>query len=137
MAVLLGNGDGTFRPLARIPLRATAMAVLAADLDGDGIPDLAVGLLLLVLPLLFLLTDRAWLMLVVGAIWGLLASGTVIVIVPRWQYRSGEVPAPQPPRSDDAGQRPPLSPGEDGQRRASAAAATVMPCSMTRPPRDA
>jgi hypothetical protein len=62
------------------------------------------------------------LMLVVGAIWGLLASGTVIVIVPRWQYRSDEVPAPQPPRSDDAAQRPPLSPGEDGQSRASAAA---------------
>jgi hypothetical protein len=43
VAVLLGNGDGTFRPLARIPLRATAMALLSADLDGDGIPDLAVG----------------------------------------------------------------------------------------------
>jgi hypothetical protein len=67
------------------------------------------------------------LMLVVGAIWGLLASGTVIVIVPRWQYRSGEVPAPQPPRSDDAAQRPPLSPGEDGQSRASAAANPSFP----------
>jgi GYF domain 2 len=62
------------------------------------------------------------LMLVAGTLWGLLASGAVIVIVPGWQYSSGELPAPLLPRPDDAAQMPPLATGDNGQSRASAAA---------------
>lgn len=43
VSVLLGNGDGTFRP----PLVATvdygSYGIVAGDFDGDGIPDLAVA----------------------------------------------------------------------------------------------
>lgn len=42
--VLLGNGDGTFyEPVARAPTGDGA-ALASADLDGDGLPDLAVAL---------------------------------------------------------------------------------------------
>ena len=43
VVVLMGRGDGTFQTPARIPLPGTVWAVLAADLDRDGITDLAVG----------------------------------------------------------------------------------------------
>jgi len=58
------------------------------------------------------------LMLLAAAIWWLLASGTVIVEVPRWQYRS----AAAMPLSDVGRRTPPLSRGEDGLSRAPAAA---------------
>jgi uncharacterized protein (TIGR03437 family) len=41
LLVLLGNGDGTFQPPLTIP-NLTAYTVQVADLNGDGIPDLAV-----------------------------------------------------------------------------------------------
>jgi len=46
LAVLLGNGDGTFRPAITYTLSsgiAAAMSVVAADLDHDGLPDLLVA----------------------------------------------------------------------------------------------
>jgi hypothetical protein len=43
VVVLKGKSDGTFEPPARIDLPAPGGAVLTADLNGDGIPDLAIG----------------------------------------------------------------------------------------------
>ena len=43
-AVMLGNGDGTFRPRAEFPLATWAQNLCAADLNNDGRPDLAVTL---------------------------------------------------------------------------------------------
>lgn len=45
LTVLLGNGDGTFRPPMTIPstsISATPTAIVAGDFNGDGILDLAV-----------------------------------------------------------------------------------------------
>jgi len=41
--VLLGNGDGTFQPERRFAA-GNALFARVADLDGDGAPDLAVGI---------------------------------------------------------------------------------------------
>ncbi|MEP6539179.1 MAG: VCBS repeat-containing protein [Bryobacteraceae bacterium] len=41
--VLKGKGDGTFADAVRLGFGARGLAVLASDLNGDGIPDLAVG----------------------------------------------------------------------------------------------
>ncbi len=41
--VLLGNGDGSFRVTAVLPTGANPMAVVVADIDGDGIRDLIVA----------------------------------------------------------------------------------------------
>ena len=47
IAVLLGNGDGTFNSAPGSPLLTSTLevpyAVAAADLNGDGFPDLAIG----------------------------------------------------------------------------------------------
>ncbi len=44
LGVLLGNGDATFRPVVVYASGATgAASVAAADLNGDGVPDLVVG----------------------------------------------------------------------------------------------
>ncbi|HUB77666.1 MAG TPA: FG-GAP-like repeat-containing protein [Bryobacteraceae bacterium] len=43
IAVLLGNGDGTFRQLAPVKVPVSGSAVALLDLDGNGIPDLVVG----------------------------------------------------------------------------------------------
>jgi hypothetical protein len=44
LSVLLGNGDGTFRPAVGFPGGSeSANAVAAADLTGDGIPDIALA----------------------------------------------------------------------------------------------
>ncbi len=40
LSVLLGNGDGTFRPQQTLPVGYSPSAVAVADLNGDGIPDL-------------------------------------------------------------------------------------------------
>ena len=43
--VLLGNGNGTFQAATRYPMgtaQALATSILVADLNGDGVPDLAV-----------------------------------------------------------------------------------------------
>jgi hypothetical protein len=40
LAVLLGNGDGTFKPPVTYPVTG-AFAVVVGDFNGDGIPDLA------------------------------------------------------------------------------------------------
>ncbi len=42
VSVLLGNGDGTFRPQKPYPVGQRPTSVVAADLNGDGRPDLAV-----------------------------------------------------------------------------------------------
>src|SRR5262249_2112940 len=42
-AVLKGKGDGTFERPARLDLSSRGLAILAADLNGDGIPDLGIG----------------------------------------------------------------------------------------------
>ena len=43
VAVLLGNGNGMFQPAVSYPLGDLATSVVIADLNGDGIPDLAVA----------------------------------------------------------------------------------------------
>jgi hypothetical protein len=40
VAILLGNGDGTFKPAALIPVGAAPTQIFAADMNGDGVPDL-------------------------------------------------------------------------------------------------
>ena len=42
MSVLLNNGDGTFAAKVDYPAGTGPLAVAAADLNGDGKPDLAV-----------------------------------------------------------------------------------------------
>jgi hypothetical protein len=42
-AILLGNGDGTFQPCVLYPAGSTPQSLAVADLNGDGILDLAVG----------------------------------------------------------------------------------------------
>jgi hypothetical protein len=42
ITILLGNGDGTFRTAPSVPAPHLALAMLVADLDSDGILDLAV-----------------------------------------------------------------------------------------------
>jgi hypothetical protein len=42
VSVLLGNGDGTFQPQQQYTTASGALWVIAADFNGDGIPDLAV-----------------------------------------------------------------------------------------------
>ena len=41
--IYYGNGDGTFAPAVSLPLNLEGSAVAAADLNGDGRPDLVVG----------------------------------------------------------------------------------------------
>jgi hypothetical protein len=43
VSVLLGVGDGTFRPSGRFPVAASPLAVAVGDLDGDGRLDLAIA----------------------------------------------------------------------------------------------
>jgi len=43
ISVLLGRGDGTFQPERRFAADDALFATVA-DLDGDGAPDLAVGI---------------------------------------------------------------------------------------------
>jgi hypothetical protein len=43
VSVLLGNGDGTFGPPRTFPVGQGPSAVVVADLNGDGIPDLVVA----------------------------------------------------------------------------------------------
>lgn len=43
LSVLLGRGNGTFRPEALYTVGTNTTGVVAADLDGDASPDLAVG----------------------------------------------------------------------------------------------
>ena len=43
VSVLLGRGDGTFRPRRDYAVGSYASRVVAADLNGDGRPDLALG----------------------------------------------------------------------------------------------
>src|SRR5215469_5988405 len=38
--ILLGNGDGTFRPLINVPASGFFSSVLIADMNGDGRPDI-------------------------------------------------------------------------------------------------
>jgi hypothetical protein len=42
-SVLLGNGDGSFQTQVLYPINANPVAVVSADFNGDGIPDLAMG----------------------------------------------------------------------------------------------
>jgi FG-GAP-like repeat/Bacterial Ig-like domain (group 3) len=42
LGILLGNGDGTFLPQVTYPVTALATQVVAADLTGDGLQDIAV-----------------------------------------------------------------------------------------------
>ena len=43
VSILIGNGDGTFQPPITLSLTGSPLCVLAADFNGDGRPDLAVG----------------------------------------------------------------------------------------------
>jgi hypothetical protein len=40
LSILLGNGDGTFRPPVKYPDGVNAWALVVGDFNGDGIPDL-------------------------------------------------------------------------------------------------
>src|SRR3989442_14721100 len=42
-SVLLGNGDGTFRPALTFGAGTTPLSVAVGDFNGDGVQDLAVG----------------------------------------------------------------------------------------------
>jgi hypothetical protein len=42
ISVLLGNGDGTFRPAILLPLEASALTMTVNDFNGDGFADIAV-----------------------------------------------------------------------------------------------
>src|SRR6185369_12027802 len=39
LSLLLGNGDGTFRPRVDLPVGAAPRAVAVGDFNGDGLPD--------------------------------------------------------------------------------------------------
>ncbi|HEV3261566.1 MAG TPA: VCBS repeat-containing protein, partial [Gemmataceae bacterium] len=43
VSILLGNGGGTFQPARNLDTGGNAVAVVAGDFNGDGIPDLAVA----------------------------------------------------------------------------------------------
>ena len=43
VAILLGNGDGTFQPSVIYPTAGQAYAIAAADFNNDGKPDIAAG----------------------------------------------------------------------------------------------
>jgi hypothetical protein len=43
VGVMLGNGDGTYQPVVLYNTGSNTTYVIAADLNGDGVPDLAVG----------------------------------------------------------------------------------------------
>ena len=43
MSVLIGNGDGTFQTQQRFGAGDGPFSVAIGDLDGDGVPDLAVA----------------------------------------------------------------------------------------------
>jgi uncharacterized protein (TIGR03437 family) len=43
VAILLGNGDGTFRPAISVPAGAYANGIAVADFNGDGIADIVVA----------------------------------------------------------------------------------------------
>jgi len=45
VVVVLGNGDGTFQGAMQVAVGANPGGVLSADLNGDGLPDLAVPLI--------------------------------------------------------------------------------------------
>jgi hypothetical protein len=42
IAVLLGNGDGTFQPAVKYPVAAGLLSVILGDFNGDGLVDVAV-----------------------------------------------------------------------------------------------
>ncbi len=42
VGILLGNGDGTFRPVSQYPANYTAEAMVTGDFNGDGVLDLVV-----------------------------------------------------------------------------------------------
>ncbi|MBI4905280.1 MAG: VCBS repeat-containing protein [Acidobacteria bacterium] len=44
VALFLGNGDGTFRPAVEMATWGAVVSILAADLDGNGAPDLVVAM---------------------------------------------------------------------------------------------
>jgi FG-GAP-like repeat len=43
VAVLLGNGDGTFQPAFKYPVAAGLLSVILGDFNGDGLLDMAVS----------------------------------------------------------------------------------------------
>ncbi|MDQ2711294.1 MAG: FG-GAP-like repeat-containing protein [Acidobacteriota bacterium] len=43
VSILLGNGDGTFRPLQSLPVGGAPSSIAVGDLNNDGKPDLAVS----------------------------------------------------------------------------------------------
>jgi DNA-binding CsgD family transcriptional regulator len=44
VAILLGNGDGTFQPAASYKMTGAPNSIAVGDFNGDGKPDLAVGI---------------------------------------------------------------------------------------------
>src|SRR5438093_8651438 len=42
VSVLLGNGDGSFRPATSVTVGANPWGIAVGDFNGDGVPDLAV-----------------------------------------------------------------------------------------------